>query len=642
MLLLQFAEIGMHQLIIALFWMLMHSLWQGLLASALAFILLHSFKKISSKVRYGILTCCLSLFIIGATYTFIIEIKQSVNSTNSIVLANDQPSFHFKTQPSIISNSSKMNLYAFSDEIANKYAFYIVLGWFICYLFYCTRFVSGLIYINKLSSDKLPADKTWSSTLSDLQNELGINKLVRIFHSKKVQVPVIIGIFKPIILIPVAVANQLPIAEVEAILLHELAHIRRNDFLINLIQSLIDQVFFFNPAVRWMSSQLREEREKCCDDIVLIHSLEKDAYINALVRFQELMVARPAFEMALGNNKFQLFKRIRRIVNKENTKSTFMDKTILFFSILSIAALGFMSGNITKQAPNCESKIILSSIVKPLDGKPAQFVRDTVPDKKEVIEKEKTKAEIKSKIDQEVREQIEQSRKEMELKKQSIMDQKLKLEHEMNEYKLMNENREIAQKDQMEQLMKMKEGELNAEKIGLQQREIELQQQVFQKELQKKIEELNKEREHMSVGQLKELDEKLMDLKKEAELKNMQMRDEMAYLQNMKNQQMMEQMQMQREQLQQLKMDQQRNRRTSVGQGNSEVDEIVSELLESKIIENTDPLSFKLDSRRLIVNDKKQGQEVFNKLKERFIHNSSDFIEYSHHGGSTSTTIHKD
>jgi Antirepressor regulating drug resistance, predicted signal transduction N-terminal membrane component len=640
--LLQFVQIDLHHLILALFWMLIHSLWQGLIAAATVFILLHSFKKASSQIRYGIIASCLLLLIISVTVTFLLESNQTNNTYNSLSYASDHTLIQVKSDAPIISPPSNLNIYAIADNLANKYANYLVLAWFICYLVYCIRFISGLIYINRLSATNLPVNKNWYYTLLRLQNELKINKTVRIFHSEKINVPVIIGAFKPLILIPVAVANQLPLAEIEAILLHELAHIKRNDFLINMIQTIIDQIFFFNPAVRWMSSKLREEREKCCDDMVLLYTKESDAYINALVRFQESMVLTPVFEMALGNNKFQLFKRIRRIINKENTKSTIMDKTIFFFSILSIATLGFMSGNFTKHIPVFINKTNGSAYTQPSGIEHAVFVGDTVPAKKEKIEADNNKAEIRKKVDRETREQIDQMNKEMEMKNQVLMEKKMQLEHRMNEYKLMNENQKIAEKDQLEELMKMKEGQLNAEKIQLEQKQMQLQQQAFQREMQLKMDALNKEREHMSLDQQKELDEKLMLMKKEAEIKNMQMRNEMAFLENRKNQQIAQQMEMQKDQIAQLKMEMERKRRTSVGQGNPEVDEIVSELLELKIIENTDPISFKLDSRRLIVNDKKQGQEIFNKFKEQFIHNSGDFIEYSHHGGSTSTTIRRD
>lgn len=638
MLLFQLGEIIMDHWVLALFWMLIHSLWQGLFIASLTFILLHLFKNKPAYVRYWIIISGMIAFVLSVSGTLLFEINQSINSVTSLSQSGTTI-FHSNGSAAFINKTPNAGIYLKVDNLANRFGFYIVLAWFICYLFHCIRFVSGLIYIKKLSGNTFPAGAIWESNLLRLKLSLQLNKPIKIFQSAKIQVPVIIGVLKPMILIPVSVANQLPLAEVEAILIHELAHIKRNDFLVNLIQTVIENMFFFNPAIRWMSARLREEREKCCDDIVISQSHGTEAYVNALIRFQESIMARSTFEMALGTNQFQLFKRIKRIINKDNNKTTIMDKTIFFFSILSITTLGFMSGNLTKQNPTVFNKDNSSSLAKsPLLNK-IMFVADTVPNKKDKVEDKNEKMEIKKKIDQEIREKIQL---DAELKNEVMMEKKIQLEQHMNEYKQMIRNKEIAQRMQMDQMKKMMNGQADQEKLKLEQEQMQLQQQLLQKDLQMKVEALNKEREHMSADQQKELDEKLILLQKEAEVKNMKMQTEIAYLQNMKSQQMAEQMQMQKEQVELLKMEREKNRKVSINGDNSEIDQIVSELLESKIIEKTDPLSFKLNSRQFIVNDKKQGQEIFNELKERFIRSSGDYIEYSHHGGSTSTTIHRD
>ena len=94
-------------------------------------------------------------------------------------------------------------------------------------------------------------------------------------------------ILKPVILLPVGLATSLPIDQVEAILAHEMAHIRRNDYLINLLKSLIEVVFFYHPVIWWISSTLETEREHCCDDITIRICGNEKSLQKALLNLQQ-------------------------------------------------------------------------------------------------------------------------------------------------------------------------------------------------------------------------------------------------------------------------------------------------------------------------------------------------------------------
>ena len=122
----------------------------------------------------------------------------------------------------------------------------------------------------------------WKEKIQQLADELQIRRRIQLLQSEIVQVPVVIGVLKPVILIPLGILSQLPPEQVEAILLHELAHIKRKDYLVNLLQSLAETIFFFNPAVLWVSSLIRDERENCCDDIAIAGTKNKAAFVNAL------------------------------------------------------------------------------------------------------------------------------------------------------------------------------------------------------------------------------------------------------------------------------------------------------------------------------------------------------------------------
>ncbi|MFT3679705.1 MAG: M56 family metallopeptidase [Ferruginibacter sp.] len=145
---------------------------------------------------------------------------------------------------------------------------------------------------------------------------LGIKKNVAVWISANVDVPSVIGAFKPVILLPAAVINNLTTGQVETVLLHELAHIKRNDFLINFFQSAVEVILFFNPFIIKLSRSAREEREHCCDDWVLNYQYNKHDYASALLVIeQQRQQQQPAFAMAATNGKKDLLNRVKRLFN---------------------------------------------------------------------------------------------------------------------------------------------------------------------------------------------------------------------------------------------------------------------------------------------------------------------------------------
>jgi beta-lactamase regulating signal transducer with metallopeptidase domain len=105
--------------------------------------------------------------------------------------------------------------------------------------------------------------------ISELSEQLHIKRSVQLLQSPVATVPAVVGFFKPVILFPAAMLAGLSPSEIEGILIHELAHIKRQDFLVNMLQHFIEMIFFFNPAVLWVSSLIKIERENCCDDIAV-------------------------------------------------------------------------------------------------------------------------------------------------------------------------------------------------------------------------------------------------------------------------------------------------------------------------------------------------------------------------------------
>jgi len=136
-------------------------------------------------------------------------------------------------------------------------------------------------------------------------------------------------------LLPLCVVTGLPEAQLELILTHELAHIRRHDYLINLIQTLVETLFFYHPAVWWLSRQIRNERENCCDDVAMGIAGSRADYGRALLAIEELRAASPSLSLAASGGS--LLARIRRIAGCEPTPRVIGGSSILGIIVVSLA-----------------------------------------------------------------------------------------------------------------------------------------------------------------------------------------------------------------------------------------------------------------------------------------------------------------
>src|SRR5258707_8817592 len=152
----------------------------------------------------------------------------------------------------------------------------------------------------------------WRRPPTRLSDALNLRRGVELLESAAVEVPTVIGFVKPVILLPVATLSGLSTDQIEMILAHELAHIRRHDFLINLIQAVVETLLFYHPAVWWISHCVRVEREHCCDDMAIAVCGNPLQYARALTRLEELRVD-PAHAFIAANGG-SLLSRIRRLI----------------------------------------------------------------------------------------------------------------------------------------------------------------------------------------------------------------------------------------------------------------------------------------------------------------------------------------
>jgi bla regulator protein blaR1 len=198
--------------------------------------------------------------------------------------------------------------------------------------------ISGLIKIKQIrNQQKTVLNFVWDIRLGKLCSRLEINKEVRLYFSDKILIPLTAGYIKPIILFPVAMISRLSIEQVEAILLHELAHIKRNDYALNILQRQIEIILFFNPMVWIMSREIKKEREFCCDDLVVEYSNNPGIYASALALLEENKTNNLRLVLAAnGSSKYPLLNRIKRITTMKTLKNNPKQQLLAIISILAI------------------------------------------------------------------------------------------------------------------------------------------------------------------------------------------------------------------------------------------------------------------------------------------------------------------
>ena len=325
---------------IILGWTLLHTLWQG----AIILIILKLIQRLipdRSSVKYFLYCSSLALLMVSTFGTFIhlyqvsdSESFQSIVSEYTFLTTNN---FTPLAHPSFWAN--------LVQQINNQIP-WIISSWLVGVLIFSLRFSMGLLYVSFLKSHVVAVNSFWSTQLALLSQRIGLNKWSTLVESVHIDKPIVLGYLKPMIIMPVGVLSGLPYDQVEAILLHELSHIKRHDYLINLIQSIIEIVLFFNPFVWIISKMIREEREHCCDDAVLQSGSSRISYAKALAQL-EVNRLQPAANLALGLNKnrYHVLKRIKRIMetsvkNNEGKTRPLAIITIVVTALICASWLG--------------------------------------------------------------------------------------------------------------------------------------------------------------------------------------------------------------------------------------------------------------------------------------------------------------
>ncbi len=289
-------------------WTLLHFLWQGvLIAKVFAAARSLGGRSLGPRSRYRLACASLAVMTLAplATYWLI--------GTGSPLIPADESGWSarpFAAAYSVVARGA-VNGWRAPREVFP----WIVTAWLCGVMAFSIRLAGGWALAGRMRSMRTarPAPPVWQRRLDRLIARIGVSRPVRLLVSSVAQAPLAIGWLRPVILMPVGALTGLPIEQVEALLSHELAHIRRNDYLVNLLQGVAEALLFYHPSVWWVSNEIRAERELCCDDVAVAVSGDAFTYATALAAIES---ARPErLRTAMAANGGSLANRIRRLLD---------------------------------------------------------------------------------------------------------------------------------------------------------------------------------------------------------------------------------------------------------------------------------------------------------------------------------------
>ena len=310
---------------------LIHFIWQGALVAILFAAARVLFKDRPASVRYAmacgamLLLLALPLATLYVTGFYSSGTNASLHGQRSVVQLASPPARLLDMSDSQLNSSidkgsdkaTPLTPAPLRQQALNSFSAllpWLVCGWLMGALLLSLKFIGGWTLARKLKQRRTnPLAERWQIQVARLSRRLRLSRPVRLCESALVEVPTVVGYLRPVILVPASLLTGLPAQQVEALLAHELAHIRRHDFLVNLLQTMIETLLFYHPAVWWISGQVRQEREHCCDDLAVRACGDVLVYARALTELEQLR-GRVSGQLALAATGGSLLSRIRRLV----------------------------------------------------------------------------------------------------------------------------------------------------------------------------------------------------------------------------------------------------------------------------------------------------------------------------------------
>lgn len=590
-----------------------HSLWQALIALIMCHVALSLAKRSAPAVRYNILIGIAVLLAVTVLTTFFIQLNTGSTSSDPLVsyvpfqyILNTSAS----TATPVVVQSQKFLVIA--GDFLRDYMEVLIAIWFTIFCVKWMRLTLGLNYIKRIVRfESQCADQYWVDKLADLKKKLNVTRTVELLKSNIIKVPVTSGFFKPVIIVPVSLLSNMPPDLVESILLHELAHIKRRDYLVNLLQSAAETAFFFNPFVLKISALIKDERENCCDSLAVEIVQNKASYVQALVAFGEY-ANRSHTAVAFAGRKNYLLQRVKRILYNQNKKPGVMEKSILVCGVILFLGLAVFS--------------TVKGTEKVLNASLANTIRvasnDTIPSKASSRKSER------------------QSRREVQRAKRTMQEHEEKVEKKQQELEAAVE----AMHEDMEKSHEL----INQEEVEEQREQIKELAKEHEITLKNDLK-LNKDLNHKKIQQLQkqqfELIQKQIELSR---LQDIQPAIELAMADKQIKAQLMA-VNAQNFKLQQHLID---SVRTNVKMNldlvhsgsnlmRDDIADILIFLEKHNVAKRDEVKMFSLNESELKVNDIKQPAELHEQLKKKYIESKGDYINFLRNGKNTTISMQR-
>ncbi|NLU95577.1 M56 family metallopeptidase [Chitinophaga sp. Ak27] len=315
----------------ALGWTILHSMWQACFIYACLRIVFKLWPQAGAKIKYNLSLLSLSGIFTWFLATLFMHIQRITEAREAAAQMVDTV---YITTPNPVVYHSQEPLVWLLPNLEGYFPFLVTL--YVAGMTIMTiKLLSDLFHLQRIRTTHIESmGNAWDKHLDKLTARLQIPRKVKVLISQHVQVPVMLGFLKPLILLPIAMVNNLSEEQLEAVLLHELAHIKRNDYLLNIFQSIVETILFFNPFIWLISKAIRIEREHCCDDLVIASTVQPLQYAHALVALEEYRLTANRLTMAAANSKQHLFHRIKRIMEMKTKNLNYSQK---FLAVLIIA-----------------------------------------------------------------------------------------------------------------------------------------------------------------------------------------------------------------------------------------------------------------------------------------------------------------
>jgi len=383
-------EIAQMPVVQRLGWVLVHSFWQIAILGLLLVLVRSVMRRASSQSRY--VAACVGL-VLSAAIPLLTYVMQSggPQTTPPVAIATpapgtvQQPGARRENQDEMAAFSSttgrsvmvgapplRERLFVLCRNGSTKIgrvAPWLVTGWMLGITILSLSLMAGWFQVQAMKRRRIiEVSAEWQQRFAGVARKIGVSRPVRLVQSRLAEVPMVIGWLRPVILLPVSVLSGLSSEQLEAVLAHELAHIRRHDYLVNLLQSAIETALFYHPVVWWIGRRIREERENACDDLAVEACGDRIIYARALTQLETMRGVPEALAPAASGGSLLL--RVRRLAgrgaNREPLSSWWAAGFVVAFLALAVVAGIVAPVRAGDKAP--QARIIQGMVVSPAGG----------------------------------------------------------------------------------------------------------------------------------------------------------------------------------------------------------------------------------------------------------------------------------